>query len=505
MKQSLIEKRLEKFKDKWKWYHLSCLSGFLKFMHLCEKEKLKECNFNILLHKNNYTFHDVIKYEVFFDESDTNKICSKIQLDDNLIDLMKEFPNFPWNFHALSENKTISLKYMLDNPQLNWQYSMKSNHTTISLSELIKKHKNLPWNWIEISLDENLTFDLIVDNLDIPWNFFYCCGNTNIPIANFLVNHNMWHLWSWTSLSYRVDLNISHILNFQAPWDWEALSRNPRINASVIRFFPEKISKTYEIWDTIPWNASFTSTQLLNNLDLNWDWYDISHLISDVNVVLNNMELPWIWNELCKNENIDLTQIIELHPKKIIWSNLSKNLSINWKIVEKYIDKPWIWKHLSANPSIDLLKIVENHDKPWHWKYVSGRTSPHIAVEYPDLPWNWRLVSYNVDNMDIIKEYPDMPWNWKSLSSLKTLKFDDILNYIEKPWSWKELSCNKNIFKVINTDSDFLKSLREKNAANTIKRKWHLINNNPEYVVARRRIHSLFRELITENRNGTIK
>lgn len=496
MIQILVEKRLDRFKTKWKWHHLSQLNGFLKYLHMCEKEKLKEVSFLHLLYKNDFTMNEVMKYEAFFDEDISYKICASIDVNDNLIEIMNDFPEFPWNMRALSANKSITLDFIIKNPQLNWDYVMMSLNPTIKLKDILANHKYLPWNWIEFSVNDELTIEMIKSNLDLPWSLFYCCGNINIPVHHFLECNELWDVWSWISLSTRLDLDISHILNYQdAPWDWTSLARNPKINASVLMFFPQRIPKTEDIWESIPWNQSITIHQVIKNLDLNWDWYDLSIFISDTNAILYNLDLPWQWANISKNAFIDIDKLIELHPKKLIWSFISKNPAINWKTVKKYREKPWMWKRLSENISIDLFTIANNPDEPWHWGYVSKRTSPYIAVAYPHLPWNWRLVSDNVTNIKIVYEYPNMPWNWKSLSRLKNLKFDDIIRNLDKDWSWKELSKNANIFNVCNSDLDFINFLREKNAANTIKRKWHLINNNPEYVVARKRIGKMFDDL----------
>ena len=70
----------------------------------------------------------------------------------NLLNLIKIYPNKPWNWANLSRNPSITC-------------------------EFIKEYINLPWNWDYLSENHSLTCEFIIEFIDKPWDWYFLSYN----------------------------------------------------------------------------------------------------------------------------------------------------------------------------------------------------------------------------------------------------------------------------------------------------------------------------------------
>ena len=62
-----------------------------------------------------------------------------------LLYLLEKYPEKPWNWHCISSNPNLTMKY-------------------------IEKHPKKPWGWYGISSNPNLTMEFIVrETLELVW------------------------------------------------------------------------------------------------------------------------------------------------------------------------------------------------------------------------------------------------------------------------------------------------------------------------------------------------
>ena len=107
------------------------------------------------------------------------------------VEFLQEHPDLNWDWDALTKNRAFKIND-LENKNLPWTDNL-TNNPNITPDYLIKNklmdpihwnvvsrymsikyimdNKHLPWNYYNLSLNENLTLDDIKNNPDIHWNY----------------------------------------------------------------------------------------------------------------------------------------------------------------------------------------------------------------------------------------------------------------------------------------------------------------------------------------------
>ena len=65
--------------------------------------------------------------------------------------------------------------------------------------DFVKNNPDKPWNWYALSGNPNITWDIVRDNPDKPWNWYALSGNPNITWD--IVRDNPDKPWKWYGLS----------------------------------------------------------------------------------------------------------------------------------------------------------------------------------------------------------------------------------------------------------------------------------------------------------------
>ena len=82
----------------------------------------------------------------------------------------------PWDYTTLSRNPNLTVQFVKDNPQADWNWHCISWNIAISLND-IKNNPTLPWTYDAISYNPNLTMQFIKDNPQENWDWSFISSN----------------------------------------------------------------------------------------------------------------------------------------------------------------------------------------------------------------------------------------------------------------------------------------------------------------------------------------
>lgn len=113
------------------------------------------------------------------------------------IDVIKRYPNKPWNGDCLSCNDSISLEDIMSNPAIDWSpfYVSKRHNLTF---EIVQKHPEFPWCYYVLA--RKMPFEVIFNNLHLPWftvpGDFYSRNDLTLDILRKYPTYD----WNWKRL-----------------------------------------------------------------------------------------------------------------------------------------------------------------------------------------------------------------------------------------------------------------------------------------------------------------
>lgn len=102
-------------------------------------------------------------------------------------DIVSTYNHF--NHIHLSYNPNITIKFVLDHPEIVWDWMQLSANPGIFPKDIIN-HRELPWVLSEFTMNPNLTFDNININSGVPWNQNLVYANPNLAIENIKFNNS---------------------------------------------------------------------------------------------------------------------------------------------------------------------------------------------------------------------------------------------------------------------------------------------------------------------------
>lgn len=402
-------------------------------------------------------------------------------MSNNLLNLLKQYPNKAWNWNAISSN--IGLEYIKAHPEISWNWLVISASPKITW-ETIKTNPKLPWNWVGVSRNSSITMEIINANLDlsrfgkhakwdwyslseiISWDFF--CKNLDKCWNTYIISSRM----KWE--------DIKSLPEFK--WDSRGLSVNPNITLDIVisevlssksiigkQSSPQEILNSDQIIDTDEDNPLEITMNLFD-----WDWYGLSKNINITwEIIKSNPHLPWNWYGVSCNPNIDDNIILQNHDLTEFgtvndngiftkpswdWKYLSRILK--WSTIKSLSNICWDWLNVSKNTNI-TWEIVNQNDN-------TGYTGKNFE-NTNRIPWDWTHLSYNKNiTWNEIRSNSDRPWNYSTVSLNPNITLENIKS-CPKSWDWYNLSygCQKNTSSQIRT--------KMKNAKNKIDLDWQVI------------------------------
>ena len=88
-------------------------------------------------------------------------------------------PHLPWDYTGLSQNKTLSAKYVRDHIDEDWNWSFVSGNTALTIAT-VREYPQKPWSWARISMSSSRRASDINENLDLPWDWGQVMTNKDI-------------------------------------------------------------------------------------------------------------------------------------------------------------------------------------------------------------------------------------------------------------------------------------------------------------------------------------
>lgn len=327
-------------------------------------------------------------------------------------DIVRNNPDFPWNYRIVWSNPSISFDYALKLYRQHNKSKIGFFHPSITNDFILSSPQEL-LNWRELTAKVDI--DFIFDHVELPWHFSELTRNPTLTL-----NHIKMHpeLQTKLKLTNNVDI-INHfiITDFTKVIENKlfishAYMINPKLllTLSLGKLHKIKLNKIallnkeffiQNINNSI-WDFKIISTQInsenfhivVDNLDKNWDWRLISYQVS-WNIIKSHPNYPWIPDLVSANRSVTL-QVIEDNPQ-YQWS--FKGLSFNPNIIFDYVDNhkndflPYM-KYLSINPGITLSDINKHPKYSWLWPYVSLRPCITLihTLKYRRIKWIMKYV-----------------------------------------------------------------------------------------------------------------
>ena len=114
-----------------------------------------------------------------------------------------------------------------------YMFMTRNKHITlVNLNKLYTKHKALFQDPVYFSMfmcgfttNPRITMNYVLNHPEIEWNWEFLCNNVNITLADVIQHPEI--NWCYKSLSNKESLTIEFVeSNIDKPWDWEALAEN---------------------------------------------------------------------------------------------------------------------------------------------------------------------------------------------------------------------------------------------------------------------------------------
>lgn len=150
----------------WDWQGVS-LSANITFSDMVRRKDLpwmiEEVLFNEISHDEDIeylrTFSDRYDFQAWVDHSRRVKW-----------DLVKKSTDLPWVYFSIEPNIETSedLDFIRNNDPAVWNWGYLSMNTPI---HLIVQNQDLPWNWLIVSTNPTVTYKDVVDNPSIQWDY----------------------------------------------------------------------------------------------------------------------------------------------------------------------------------------------------------------------------------------------------------------------------------------------------------------------------------------------
>ena len=215
---------------------------------------------------------------------------------------------------------------------------------------------------------------------------------------------------------------------------------------------------------------NITLEDVLNNLELKWDWQCITgHKNISYSTIKKYGGIPWDYGGILSNKNIPFeelkTYIIEknglnrnnwvneIQEKEketnmtLVMLTQNKGIAIDDIINNKEIN--WPYKLLSTNCNIPWNYIVENIHLCWEFEYLFSRPTN----TWEEIKEYGKKIFDDFDDKNILSNFSDKTKSY--ISKNKNITWDIIIKNLHEEWDWDYITINPNItMKIINDYPD---------------------------------------------------
>lgn len=222
----------------------------------------------------------------------------------------------------MSANPNITLQYILNNKDKNWNWVYLSQNPGIKLED-IEENLNLSWQWCSVGGNPNITIKFILNHLDKFKDRTANLGGTSLITLEDIQNYPEL-FWNKEIISQNPNLTLEYFLNNRnAKWNYESIGRNSSIidlkNVTLnkqlfdleIIFNGEQkiiitnISDVINITKGLSMNPTITTDIVKKNKSIQWDFLEITK-----NPAISINDAFCVFNML--SENIDRNKIADL-------------------------------------------------------------------------------------------------------------------------------------------------------------------------------------------------
>lgn len=220
--------------------------------------------------------------------------------------LLLKYPNKGWNMEWVSANPNIDMKFILDNPQIEWKWyngiSKNPNLTMYFIDQFYEEN----WNWNYISQHLFITREFI-DKYEYKLNFKYLSRNKHISLE--FIDKFPYYNWKINGgLTHNPNLNMDYILqNKNYIWIFDLISENPNFLLEDIDRYPN----FFWNWNKIlKYNENITISFFKKyQKKFSKDYY---HYLSNkknitMDIIENNSYIPWNYGKNGISDNPNLT------------------------------------------------------------------------------------------------------------------------------------------------------------------------------------------------------
>lgn len=297
------------------------------------------------------------------------------EMDNELIKLLKEFPNENWDYMKLSENPNITLEYVINHPDKQWDWCRLTRNKSITLQD-IESHPDLSWDCDNILKNPNIPLTYILNKYP---NCSMKLVSQNYGITVNDIESHMDLQWEWFWLSENPNINNDFVLrHIDEVWFSEFLTVNPGIDPNDI----ETNKKLKLSFDLLHKNPNLKMDFILQNEENftllakvgNNSNITLENVVSNLTLCKHNYHYQYYYNVTCNPYlNIDFLLANPEICRRLDWNYVAQNPGLTpdelWKYFpEKLEDK----KYVSYNPNI-TCEFVKKHQRDFIISF------PHIS------------------------------------------------------------------------------------------------------------------------------
>lgn len=298
------------------------------------------------------------------------------------IDFIKQNPDFPFlNWKILSQNMGISLKDIEDNPEFPWDYNNMSYRTDLTF-EFVKKHADKNWNYKTLS-ERECMWDDINENTH-NYCVYSAVYNPRITLE-FIERHlelymeQEWYLNRIAKMKIvTLEFIEKHINIFKSPVGPHTpeITSNPNVTLDFLRKHDFDVVRNWpRTFNFSKCNPNVTPELVKNNPYVFWHWCALTARANFSPI--KNPEFPWDWAYYHENPNFTFDavaddklsllnwDVISMHKQLTInqiikymnyinWSAFTKNQHITMKFVDDHPEFPWVYENLTMNENCTL-------------------------------------------------------------------------------------------------------------------------------------------------------
>ncbi len=148
------------------------------------------------------------------------------------LDIIKQYPHYPWNDQYLSMNPNITSNYILnEGASRKWFLPYVSANKGITERDIYKNI--LPWDYLNLGSNPNLPAKYVNDNPNYTWNMYSVSSNPNITTTDIETFHSI----KWDPFGLSLNPNISYDYVKSHPehnWSKQLLLMNSAIDVDTI-------------------------------------------------------------------------------------------------------------------------------------------------------------------------------------------------------------------------------------------------------------------------------